>query len=228
MNNLRKFHNIHRGETGVVIGNGPSLKLDHLEALGRNYVTFGSNKIYRLPYTPTYYSIADKKMMRSCLPLPDNFRPKEIFLRAEACVDGNNPIYPIVFNGFGLDIENFLVLGGTISYVLLQIAFYMGFRNILLIGIDHSYPGIDTGQCGSFVAGDSDIDHFVCADGKPYFDTGKIFNRPELEGTRRSYAIADELFRKDGRTITNLTPGTKLDVFQKDDIARWITQRKGA
>ena len=71
---LRRFHNIHQGETCVIIGNGPSLdktdlfKLDH-------YVTFGSNRIFDKPFTPYYYCIIDKRMMRSCLPLPESFYP---------------------------------------------------------------------------------------------------------------------------------------------------------
>lgn len=214
---------IHRGETCVVIGNGPSLNPDDLEALSENYVTFGSNQIYRLPFEPTYYSIIDEKMLEACLPLPDDFLPRMKFLRAEACVEGNHYIYPIVVNGFSLDINNFVVMGGTVTYVLLQLAFEMGFERVLLTGVDHNYP--KAGQlkpASAFVAGEKDPDHFQPADGKPYFSEGKTFNAPEVEATTRSYEIAKELFDKSGREIINISRHTKLDVFPRDTVENWI------
>jgi len=214
---LRRFQNIHRGETCVIVGNGPSL---NKTPLNTKYVTFGSNKIYRLPFTPTYYCLIDEEMMKSCLPLPKDFTPNEMFIRAEAGV--GNPIYPIVANGFSLDITNFVVMGGTVTFVMLQIAFYMGFDTMLLVGVDHYYPKTQR-MAGHRIVGDGDDpDHFACADGKPYFDKDVTYNAPEIEGTTRSYAIAQELFSKAGRKIYNLTPGTKLDVFEKDKLENWI------
>jgi len=203
-----------------VIGNGPSLDRTPLEKI--EYPTLGSNQIYRYPYTPTYYSIIDKEMMEACLPLPDDFKPKEMFLRAEACVPGNNPVYPIIVNGFSVDINNFIVMGGTVSYALLQIAFYMGFETILLVGMDHHYPKSSKHGRYRFVAEGKDPDHFTCNDGEPYFIPGKTYNPPELDGVEHYYEIAKELFTQARRRIINLTPGTKLDVFKKDKLSNWI------
>ena len=73
-----------------------------------------------------------------------------------------------------------------------------------------------------FIAGEYDPDHFKCADGEPYFESGKWFNAPELDGTKLYYAMARELFDKAGKTILNLTPNSALDVFEKDKIENWI------
>ena len=221
MKDLLRFKNSRAGQTVVLIGNGPSLKQEHLDALAWKYETFGSNKIYRLPFTPTYYAIIDEDMMDACLPLPQSFTPKEMFIRAEAGV--GTPIYPIVAAGFSLDPANFVVMGGTVTYAMLQILYYMGVTTVLLIGVDHHYPkagGLIQG--GQFVALGPDPDHFVCADGLPYFDEGKVFNAPELDGTTQAYMIAKELFDKSGRQIINLTPDTKLDVFNKDKLENWL------
>jgi len=217
MNCLHRFKDIHKKGIAVVIGNGPSLNDTPLEKL--NYITFGSNMIFRKPFTPDYYCIIDEEMMNACLPLPNDFAPKEKFIRAEAAV--GNPIYPVVANGFSTDMTNFVVMGGTVTYALLQIAWYMGIETVLLVGVDHHYP-MASRYNRKFVGGETDIDHFQPADGKPYFKTGKIFNAPELEGTARNYAIAQELFTKDRRRILNLTPDTKLDVFPKDKLSNWI------
>lgn len=221
MKSLARFKNIHRGEACVVIGNGPSLKEEDVNVLAAKYPTFGSNQIYRLPFTPTYYVMVDEDMTRASLPLPDEFNPRELFVRAEAGV--GNPIYPIVVAGFSVDFPNFVVMGGTVTYAILQIAFYMGFETMLLVGVDHRYP--KAGQMlpgSSFVASGDDPDHFVCADGEPYFREDAIYNAPELEGTTQSYAIAKQLFDQSGRRVINLTPRTNLDVFEKDSIDNWI------
>src|SRR3990172_428492 len=148
MRAIERFRNTRLGDTCVILGNGPSLNVRDLDLL--KYETFGSNKIYRLPFTPTYYAIIDEDMMKTCLPLPPSFKPKESFIRAEAGVD--NPIYPIVAAGFSLDPANFVVMGGTVTYALLQLAYYMGFATCLLLGVDHKYPKAG-GLVGQFEAG---------------------------------------------------------------------------
>lgn len=216
------YKNLHRGETCVIIGNGPSLNNTPLELLGEDYITFGANQIYRYPFTPDYYSIIDKEMLKACLPLPDSFNPRAMFLRAEACVPDNQYIYPIIVNGFSTDPANFVVMGGTVTYCNLQLAFYMGFTTVLLVGIDHHYPKSSKHGRVRFVATGEDPDHFRCADGRPYFEEGKIYNPPELEGVEHYFGIAKELFTQANRRIVNLTPGTKLEVFERDRLDNWL------
>ena len=46
----------HKGETGLIIGNGPSLKDVPIEFLHK-YPTFGTNRIYLMDgFEPTYYA----------------------------------------------------------------------------------------------------------------------------------------------------------------------------
>lgn len=145
-----------------------------------------------------------------------------MFLRAEVCVPGNNPIYPIVSNGFSLDMDNFVVMGGTVTYALLQIVFYMGFDTVLLVGVDHSYPKASKGKAGTqFMAEGEDPDHFETVSGIPYFTPGRKYNRPELDGTKEAYKIAKEVFKKTNKQIFNLTPRSKLDVFEKSAYKKW-------
>jgi len=220
MKKLEKFHNLHRG-TCVIIGNGPSLDEAPLAELAKRYVTFGSNMIFRKPFTPTYYCIIDELMLKACLPLPDDFKPA-MFIRAEAAIYKNNPIYPIVSAGFSLNIPNFVIMGGTVTYVMLQLAYYMGFETALLVGVDHRYPKTDGNPGVNFIADSDDPDHFKPADGEPYFEKGKRFNAPELDGTKNSYKTAEDIFTKNERKIINLTPNTALDVFETGEIEEWL------
>lgn len=214
---VRPLHNTKRGKTCVVIGNGPSLDKTPIEKF--SYDTLGSNMIYRRPFIPTYYACVDREMCEAIEEWPST----TCFLRAEfADREKHYPLYPIVANGFGVEIDNFVVIGGTVTYVLLQIAFYMGYSTVLLVGVDHYYPKSSQHGRHRFTARGGDPDHFTPADGKPYFLEGKLFNPPELEGTARSYAIAKDIYMQAKRRIINLTPGTKLDVFEKDKIENWI------
>ena len=212
-----QFLDIHRGETCVIIGNGPSLDKVPNKWLDK-YITFGSNQIYRKPYTPDYYCIIDEAMMYRCLPqLRSGWRPKrQMFIRAEACIEDNYWIYPVVLNGYSRDINGFVVMGGTVTYAMMQLATFMGFGKILLVGVDHHYPKSMTGEAGAFVAKGDDPDHFTCDDGEPYFQPGEVYARPE--DTTRSYMAAKQFFDEFGVKCINLTEGTKLDVFEKGEI----------
>jgi len=217
---LYKFRNILNGSTVVAIGNGPSLDKVPLEELSKKFVTFGCNHIYRKPFTPTYYSFADKQMI-DFLPLPEWFKPVEMFCRAEACIPGNNPIYPIVSAGFSMDINNFVVFGGSGVFVLLQIALYMGVGTVLLVGCDHHYPVAgqkDPGQM--FTAGKDDPDHFKCENG--YFQEGLSYCRPSLDKVTNYFIASREAYKKMGSKIINCTEGSHLDVFEKGDINEWL------
>jgi len=219
---LAHFKDSRAGQTCIVIGNGPSLTNTPVKLLEK-YESFGSNKIFRLPFTPTYYSIVDKEMVDACLPLPEGFNPVKFIRAGNYFIEGNNPIYPIVAGGFSKGIDGFVILGGTVTYVLLQLAYYMGFTTVLLVGVDHNYPQAERYKPGErFVAGQYDVDHFVCADGKPYFDAGKTFNAPELERVDQYYRLAAEFFRLQGRRIVNLTPRSKTDAFEKADVKEWL------
>ena len=212
----------HLGETCIVIGNGPSLNGVPRELLD-SYVTFGSNKIYELPYTPDYYCIIDKDMLGNCLPhIKSGWRPKkQMFLRAEACVEDNYPIYPVVLAGFSLNIDNCVNMGGTVTYALLQIAFWMGFREVLLVGVDHYYGKSNRdGVAGRFKAVGKDPDHFQTKSGVPYFKPGEVYNRPE--DTTRSYEWALQYYLEKNATIVNLTPNSKLNVFERGHYEEYI------
>lgn len=209
--------NIHEGETCIVIGNGPSLNDVPKEFLD-SHITLGCNKIFRLPYKPDYYACTDKTALKSCLPvIKTGWRPKkQMFLRAEVCIEDNYPVYPVVLEAFSRDINNCVVMGGTTTYVLFQIANYMGFKKILLVGVDHHYPKANIGEPGLFVAEGDDPDHFVCEDGEPYYTPGETYMRPE--STTKVYGWAKEFLDQLGVEVINLTEGSKLDVFEKGVI----------
>ena len=219
---IRTLRNNLIDATVVLVGNGPSLDRTPLEELSRKYVTFGQNHIYKKPFTPTYYAYADFDI-KSYLPFPEGFAPKEKFVRAEVShlVPGSYPIYPIVMpvNFFSTDISNFVVFGGSTTYILLQIALFMGVKTVLLVGVDHYYPVAGDGKPGvHFTAGDTDPDHFAGG----YYVPGKKYTRPSLDVVKEYFRTADGAYKNAGSRIYNCTPDTHLDVFEKREISEWL------
>lgn len=221
MLSMKKLENRHVGETCVVIGNGPSLKDTDLNKLAKKYPTFGSNRIYLYPFVPTYYAVADSIMVASCLldiQKPE-FKPDAMFLSREVPLKGAIHLNYVVKNGFSKNPGHEVIIGGTVTYVLLQLAYWMGFKRVLLVGVDHSYPGAGVGGLPGtrFIQEGEDQDHFS----KDYFMPGMVYNRPELEATERYYWLAKEVYEADNRKIINLTTNTRLLVYDKDNVKKY-------
>lgn len=221
---IRDFFNKHKGEVAVVIGNGPSLEKTPLEKLSK-YVTFGANKIYDLPFTPAYWTCADRDMLHDCIPwvLEHEFTSQK-FVPRDIPLPGSHQLNVVIEAGFSKDLSEKVVIGGTVTYINLQLAYYMGFSTVLLVGVDHKYPKAGAnGRPGSkFIASGDDPDHFKGKSGA-YFTPGKIYNRPELSGTEHSYALARQVYAGDGRKIYNLTPGSALNVYERQDFSKWLS-----
>jgi hypothetical protein len=99
---------------------------------------------------------------------------------------------------------------GSVSYIMLQLAFNMGFKEIYLLGMDNNFPLLITHD-GTLVQDKSAVHHFydntnptqVCYT-KDLFEAGYIYAR--------------EFCRNKGVTICNATRGGKLDVFERVDF----------
>jgi hypothetical protein len=102
--------------------------------------------------------------------------------------------------------------GATVTYVCLQLAFYLGFKKVILIGVDHNFS--TQGQANQTVVSQGDdLNHF----NKEYFGKGFRWQLPDLEASERSYKLAKEAFNNAGREIVDATVGGRLTVFPKVD-----------
>ena len=219
---LTKFKDIHKGEVGLIIGNGPSLKDCPRELLDK-YITFGSNKIFLMEgFTPDYYTIIDEHMLHNCAPhLTGEYNPVAMFIRRPYPIPGAYHINTIVHEGWSFNINKAVVMGGTVTYASLQIAYYMGIRTALLVGIDHNYSGgLADAPPGAIFQADieEDPDHFH----PDYFKVGEFYAAPELDGAEAYYYIARQVFEKDDGRVINLTPDTGEDVLEKGKYDDWL------
>jgi hypothetical protein len=216
-----EIKSIHKGETGVIIGNGRSLRRVPKDFLD-TYATFGINFINRFPYEPTYYVCVDTDILThsageiisvaskaSIAFLLDRHLPEsQLYPNLEELYSLDNSMLivfqqPIRNDSLSIHFEGeYWVTGGTGSYVALKLAYEMGFSTILLVGMDH----------------DEEWAHF-----DDNYPKGFPTDRNRMQHQRNHFRLANERFRSKGRRIVNLSPKSKLDeIFERGKIEDWI------
>lgn len=205
----------HRGEIGLIIGNGPSLRDVPLEFLNK-YPSFGTNRIYlKDGFTPTYYcSVNPLVISQFAEDIAKIDAPK--FLPASYCFD--DTCLPLNSSGmvlFSQDASAWIYEGHTVTFVCMQIAYYMGFRDILLVGVDHSFKYEGAPNQENVLEG-NDPNHF-----HPDYFKGHSWNNPDLVRSEHAYKLARAMYEAHQRRIINLTPGTKETAFEKGSINEW-------
>lgn len=218
---LQKFKDKHKGQRCFIIGNGPSLKKTDLSML-KNEVTFGLNRIYLLfeknDFSTTYYVCVNKLVIEQ---IADEIvrleMPKFISRRAGHCIDFTSDmmlLQPQLNRLFHTDITRGIWEGATVTYVAMQIAYYMGFQKVILVGVDHSF--VTTGEPHTIVTLDGDDhNHFD----PQYFGKGFRWQLPDLETSEEAYRLARNQFESSGREIFDATIEGKLQVFPKVDYS---------
>jgi hypothetical protein len=108
--------------------------------------------------------------------------------------------------------------GATVTYVALQLAFHMGFKQVILIGVDHNFATKGKPNTTVISQGD-DPDHFD----QKYFGKGFRWQLPDLETSERAYALALENYTDADREVLDATIGGKLSIFPKVDYETLFT-----
>jgi hypothetical protein len=102
--------------------------------------------------------------------------------------------------------------GATVTYVTMQLAYFMGFQKVYLIGVDHRFRAEgDPHQL--VVAQGPDRNHFS----PDYFGKGVEWNLPDLQSSELAYMLARLYYRQAGREIYDATVDGALDIFPKVD-----------
>lgn len=218
---LKTFRGRHQGERCFIIGNGPSLKNTDLTLL-RNEITFGLNRIYlmfeELGFPTTYFFAVNTLVIEQCAPeiraLP---MPKFLTWRSRRWMkeDPDTIFLDTDYRGpetFSIDLTGRIFEGGTVTYVALQAAYWMGFQEVILVGVDHRYS--TKGPANATVVSQSeDPNHFH----PDYFGRGFRWQLPDLEASERSYQLVRKGFEADGRKVVDATAGGLLEIFPKVD-----------
>ncbi len=221
---LEKYANRHNGERCFIIGNGPSLNNTDLSLL-KDEITFGLNRIYllfeELGFATSYYVAVNRLVIEQCAQEIGSLRGlKFISWHARDMIDCTADTmflhcYARIDPMFCTDITKGVWGGTTVTYTAIQIAYYLGFEKVILIGVDHAFS--TRGKPHTVVVSEGDDpNHFDPA----YFGRGFRWQLPDLETSELAYRIAKYYFNKANREIVDATVGGKLQVFPKVDYRK--------
>jgi Protein of unknown function DUF115 len=218
---MRALRNTHAGERCFIIGNGPSLRRTDLTKLKGEF-TFGLNRIYlifsELGFATSCLVSVNELVLEQCVSeMKALDLPKYLTWRSRHWfADDLQAVFVDTdFTGpedFSRNASGRIFEGFTVTYVALQLAFYMGFSDVILIGVDHNFTTQGPANQAVVSQGD-DPNHFS----PNYFGAGFKWQLPDLEGSERAYRLARQAFESDGRRVLDATVDGKLTIFPKVD-----------
>lgn len=225
---FRTIKDTQKGNRCFIVCNGPSLTPEDLDLIKNEY-SFGFNRIYymfdKTSWRPSFYMSVDKdvilmnnreipqidvsvKFLDSYAQKRVNNRPNMHFM---FCRDGflvrpytNKNIH------FSSDFSKGYCDGGTVTYVAIQLAVYMGFEEIYILGADHNYSTYRKAN-GKTYTNDNVENYF-----KGLKSTR--ITEVDIDRTTSAYMIANDECKKRKIRIFNATRGGKLEVFERINL----------
>lgn len=231
---IRGFMNWRFGDQCFLIGNGPSLSISDLNKIKKSGIdSFACNEIFKCyddtEWRPTYYFFSDVAGITSILNTEKNcfsaFKNCDYaFLRNinESVQLSKKYKNIILFNqiysendlvpNFSEDCSQYVYIGYTVTYIMLQFAIYMGYTEIFLLGVDHQFSR-ERKTNGILIEREL-VDHseILRTENVSYFDIDKATS---------AYISAKNYADMHNVKIYNVTRGGMLDVFERknfDDI----------
>lgn len=229
---LSKFKDIHIGKRCFIIGTGPSLTIEDLESL-KGEITFAPNRIYELQektiWRPTFYMCQDHNIIQTFGDkikgiesdvsfLPINYKNDFVGDKYRFFVLKEKNYYPKDAE-FSKDVAKFIAQGYTVTYGAIQMAIYMGFKEIYLVGIDHNY-NITRDASGRPVR-NADSENYS----KGMSDYVNMNNLPRIEESTIAYEVAEKVSRKMGVRIYNATRGGMLEAFERINLDNVLNKK---
>jgi len=184
----------------------------------RGYFTFGLNKIYlmfnRIDLKLSYHVAVNPLVIQQSVKEIEALSCPSFlsFRAARKVIQHLDHIFFVATGGpytFRKDLSREIHEGYTATYVAMQIAFYMGFQKVFLIGVDHNF----------IVKGRPNETQVLEGEDPNHFDSSYFANNawrlPDLEGSELSYRLAKFYYTRDGRQIYDATLDGKLKIFPK-------------
>ena len=221
-NKIGKLAQRHKGKRCFVVATGPSLKIEDLDTIyANNELSISVNTVYNsfglTKWRPDYLVVTDTGALHIYY---DDLLKADVKYKVLAdrqydlwhSVDREDIIVFHMMQEYyeeegpefssRMDIGAFY--GGSVVYCALQLAVYMGFEEIYIIGADCEYKG----------NGRSEKDHFI----PNYFNKDGAVGSLIPEKMFAAYRVARKYAEEHGVKIYNATRGGKLEVFERVDF----------
>ena len=217
---LEKFKGIHKGKRCFIVATGPSLRVEDLEKLmDCGEICFSMNAIWRAyqdtEWRPDYYVVGDYRAVNEMLQNGVQFTKELLFIADTSKefweTEHEKNVYKYHYQyeysenrqpKFSGDISRKCYHGSTVTYCCMQLAAYMGFEEIYLLGVDFTYAQNRDQKYGHF------------------YKEEKLVARGYSEHVGLAYHSAQEYARNHGIRIYNATRGGNLEIFERVDFDR--------
>ena len=221
---LEALRDRHRGETVVIVANGPSLAAVDMTQLA-SVPTISMNRAYlswdEWGFTPNYFvSINGLVLQQFASDIAALPCQKFINTRSRQFYDTSDPGIVLLNTGASLT-DRFdttgrkFSTGGTVTFVALQLAYILGFQKVVLIGLDHRFASSTAPNQSETRDASPDRDHF-----RPdYFPPGVQWQGPDLVRSEVAYQVARRAYESAGREILDATDGGACRVFERASLA---------
>lgn len=242
---LSSIKNSRKGETCFVIGNGPSLQpkdLDIIDYFGID--SFGSNRIYyifdRTNWRPTYYVSMDiyglSENANSVIAKGNyskflNYKAKKFVNAKNDSVHyifsyGKFKVDPYVMESSELsdDCADHVSKTATVTANAIELAIYMGYSNIYLLGVDNNYARKRLGD-GEIIEDKSMKTSYFEGMKDGQGNPGDGFSVQTVDFMNEAYEVCKRFAEKHGVKIYNATRGGKLETYERvsfDEVMRTI------
>lgn len=231
------YRNCHKSQKCFIVGNGPSLKAEDLSRIHNlGIASFGCNRINLIfdqtAWRPTYYFISDSRIMKSFPDQIDGVPETHRFFPGRFQSEGNKGIYyrEIQFDyehegRFSIDAAKGIYPAASVTTEMIQFAYYMGFSEIYLIGVDFSYAVTQKLDSKTY-SYQGENNYFIPG----YLKPGEVADMPNINANLLGFKAARETIEANGRRIFNATRGGKLEVFERVDLDqllnKWEAEQK--
>jgi hypothetical protein len=119
---------------------------------------------------------------------------------------------------FSTDCARGVYGGYSVVYLQLQLAFYLGIRELYLIGMDFDFKvqGVTDQKCehGQVLESVGEQNHFH----PDYRPPGELWTMPRLDRQEAAFQCAREAFEAHGGRIVNASRKSLLEVFPRGDL----------
>jgi len=223
---MRSWRDRFPGGRAVILCNGPSLlkvDFDHLQRSG--VFCFGLNKI-NLLFDKTSFrphcvvSVNGLVLQQSADFYNQTDLPLFLDSQAARFVRGRPNVaflHSNAFPKFARDCSVSVFQGYTVTFVALQLAFHMGFRDVALVGADHTFATKGPAN-QTVVSGARDDSHFD----PNYFAGGVQWQLPDLFQSEVAYTMARDVYSAHGGAVVNASFGGCLEVFDRRELGSFI------
>ena len=234
---IKKFKNKYYGKRCFIIGNGPSLKAEDLEMIKDEY-SFAANRIHlmydKTNWRPTFYMCQDQHMLVSeCEHISSMSGYK--FVAFNPMINNNLDIKGVMAYllddrdycertmdiGFSEDCSKSVFDASTVTYSSMQLAVYMGFKEIYLLGVDHRYKfTVDKNRKITEHKGVKTYFDDKYRDAYKVFEKkkGTVLTVYDMEAVNSAYTKAKKVAEKHNGAIYNATRGGDLEIYKRVNL----------